>query len=173
MFLSSKNENGKEISLIHGNFIVIEEMGILLTGPPNCGKSTLTLALIDRGHRFVCDDVVEVVKVDQALIGKTNHTLKHQLAIRGAGIFDIAKLFGSKAIMREHRLDLMVALKLNTDTPIPTQLNPDISTKTINNTLIPEIQLIFENINLLTSILELIVKNFKLSLVGKSNKFVI
>ncbi len=45
---------------IHASCAARDEAGVLLLGPPGCGKSDLLLRLIDRGFALVADDRVEL-----------------------------------------------------------------------------------------------------------------
>ena len=48
---------------LHGVFLDILEMGVLLTGDSGLGKSELGLELISRGHGLVADDAVDFVRL--------------------------------------------------------------------------------------------------------------
>lgn len=45
--------------IIHGVFMEVMGIGVLLTGPSGIGKSELALELISRGHRLIADDAPE------------------------------------------------------------------------------------------------------------------
>jgi HPr kinase/phosphorylase len=47
-------------TLLHGVFLEVSGLGVLITGAPSAGKSELALELITRGHRLVADDALEV-----------------------------------------------------------------------------------------------------------------
>jgi serine kinase of HPr protein (carbohydrate metabolism regulator) len=46
--------------IVQGTAIAIDGRGILLTGPPGCGKSDLALRLVGRGAQLIGDDLVRV-----------------------------------------------------------------------------------------------------------------
>jgi Serine kinase of the HPr protein, regulates carbohydrate metabolism len=48
---------------LHGVFLDILGMGVLLTGDSGLGKSELGLELISRGHGLVADDAVDFVRL--------------------------------------------------------------------------------------------------------------
>lgn len=45
---------------IHGSAIAINDLGIIITGDRGAGKSTLTTAFLDKGYKFLCDDVASL-----------------------------------------------------------------------------------------------------------------
>ena len=80
-------------------------IGMLIQGPSGVGKSESALALIERGHRLVADDVVEISCVSgNVLLGKGNSPVtSHHMEIRGLGIINITHLFGVGAVRDEKR----------------------------------------------------------------------
>ena len=44
----------------HGNFVSIYNIGVLITGKSGIGKSESVLGLVERGHKFICDDIVKI-----------------------------------------------------------------------------------------------------------------
>ena len=97
--------------ILHGVFMEVFSLGLLLTGDPSVGKSELALELVARGHRLVADDVVIVSRRPPALlVGSSNELLGHRMEIRGLGIIDIEKLFGIRAIRLQKRVEVEVCL---------------------------------------------------------------
>lgn len=79
----------------HGNLVEVFGVGILILGDSGIGKSELTMELVAKGHLFVADDIVFVIrKFGHKLLGYGNQSVKKWIEIRGAGIFDITHLFG-------------------------------------------------------------------------------
>ena len=66
--------------------VAIGGRGVLIEGPPGSGKSSLALALIDRGARLVCDDGVLLELRDDRLWALPPPTIKRLLEIRNVGI---------------------------------------------------------------------------------------
>lgn len=96
---------------VHGVFVVVHGVGILLTGASGIGKSECALFLVERGHRLVADDQVELTRLpNSTVVGAPMPLLKHHLEIRGLGILNIRDLFGATAVRDEARVDLVVEL---------------------------------------------------------------
>ncbi|MEJ5287420.1 MAG: HPr kinase/phosphorylase [Candidatus Kapaibacterium sp.] len=84
-----------EKASIHGNLVEVFGVGILILGDSGIGKSELTLELLGRGHRFIADDIVILMrKYGYKILGYGNQSTKNWIEIRGAGIFDVTQLFG-------------------------------------------------------------------------------
>lgn len=98
---------------IHGVFVEVYGIGVLITGASGVGKSESALALIERGHRLVADDVVEIRCVGgNFLWGKgASAVTSHHMEIRGLGIINITHLFGVGAIRDEKRVEIVVELE--------------------------------------------------------------
>lgn len=96
---------------LHGVFMDILGVGVLITGESGLGKSELGLELISRGHGLVADDVVDIVQISQdALEGKCPELLRNLLEVRGIGLLDIRAIFGETAVRRRMRLRMIVHL---------------------------------------------------------------
>jgi len=96
---------------VHGVFLDVFGVGVLVIGKSGIGKSECALDLIMRGHRLVADDVVEIKKKPPAtLYGASAALLGHHLEIRGLGILDIRELFGVASIREQKMIDIVVEL---------------------------------------------------------------
>ena len=96
---------------VHGVFMDILGMGVLITGESGLGKSELGLELITRGHGLVADDAVDLYRINQTTIeGKCPELLQNLLEVRGIGLLDIKAIFGETAVRRKMRLALIVHL---------------------------------------------------------------
>ena len=98
---------------VHGVFIEVYGIGVLITGESGIGKSEIALELIKRGHRLVADDRVDIKEIERGfLIGSCESTLiKHLLEIRGLGIINVMTLFGTGAVRSDKRLQLNIHLE--------------------------------------------------------------
>src|SRR5579864_7207522 len=96
---------------LHGVFLDILGMGVLLTGDSGLGKSELGLELISRGHGLVADDAVDFVRLGPDFVeGRCPPLLQNLLEVRGLGLLDIKTIFGETAVRRKMRLKLIVHL---------------------------------------------------------------
>lgn len=96
----------------HGVLLEVFGMGVLIRGPSGVGKSEAALALVERGHRLVADDVVELRLVGNALHGRgPRDASRHHMEIRGLGILNISYLFGVGAVLESKNVQLVVRLE--------------------------------------------------------------
>jgi HPr kinase/phosphorylase len=84
---------------MHGVFMDVLGVGVLITGESGLGKSELGLELISRNHGLVADDAVEFSRIAPNMIEG-----------RGLGLLDIKTIFGETAVRRKMRLKLIVHL---------------------------------------------------------------
>ena len=97
--------------VVHGVFMEVMGIGVLLTGESAVGKSELALELITRGHRLIADDAPAFRRrAPETLVGHCPETLKNFLEVRGLGIMNVRELFGSSAIRSEMKLHLITQL---------------------------------------------------------------
>jgi HPr kinase/phosphorylase len=98
---------------IHGVLVEVYGVGILILGDSGVGKSENALELIERGHRLVADDVVEIRCVNgNILIGAgANKIIGHHMEIRGLGIINVTHLWGVGAIRDRKQIQLVVELE--------------------------------------------------------------
>jgi HPr kinase/phosphorylase len=97
---------------MHGVFMDVLGMGVLISGESSVGKSELGLELISRGHGLVADDVVDFSRVAPDTIeGRCPHLLANLLEVRGLGLLDIKAIFGETAVRRKMKLRLIVELR--------------------------------------------------------------
>ena len=96
---------------MHGVFMDILGLGVMITGESGLGKSELGLELISRGNGLVADDAVELDRINQTTIeGRCPELLQNLLEVRGIGLLDIRAIFGETAVRRKMRLKLIVHL---------------------------------------------------------------
>ena len=99
--------------VVHATLVEVYGIGLLIKGTSGIGKSETALALIERGHRLIADDAVELSCVNGNLIlGKgVNGIAGHHMEIRGLGIINISHLFGVGAIRDSKQVQLVVELE--------------------------------------------------------------
>ncbi|MFM7002598.1 MAG: HPr kinase/phosphorylase [Betaproteobacteria bacterium] len=96
---------------MHGVFMDILGLGVLITGESGLGKSELGLELISRGNGLVADDAVDLFRINQTTIeARCPELLQNLLEVRGIGLLDIRGIFGETAVRRKMRLKLIVHL---------------------------------------------------------------
>ncbi|MEM7182953.1 MAG: HPr(Ser) kinase/phosphatase [Spirochaetota bacterium] len=96
----------------HGVLIEVFGVGTLLSGKSGIGKSETALELIERGHRLVADDMVEIRRhSEDLLMGTCSDIIRHHMEIRGLGIINIKDIFGAGSV-REHKvLELIIHIE--------------------------------------------------------------
>jgi HPr kinase/phosphorylase len=96
---------------MHGVFMDILGLGVMITGESGLGKSELGLELISRGNGLVADDAVDIYRINQTTLeGRCPDLLQNLLEVRGIGLLDIRAIFGETAVRRKMRLKLIVHL---------------------------------------------------------------
>ncbi len=105
---------------LHGVFMEIYSIGVLITGEPGSGKSELALELVTRGHRLVADDAPEFTQIaPDVLDGTCPELLQDLLEVRGLGVLNIRDMFGDTAVKRNKYLRLVVHLTRPMSEPAP------------------------------------------------------
>jgi HPr kinase/phosphorylase len=96
---------------LHAVLMDVFGLGVLIQGESGIGKSECALDLIDRGHRLVADDVVEIRRVSDELQGSCPPLTRHHMELRGLGVINIKDLYGVSCIRLEKRLELVMNLE--------------------------------------------------------------
>jgi HPr kinase/phosphorylase len=100
------------ITTLHGVFLDVLEIGVLITGDSSIGKSELALELISRGHGLVADDAVELQQIGpETISGRCPPMLRDFLEVRGLGVLNIRSIFGETAVRPRKTLRLIVTLQ--------------------------------------------------------------
>ncbi|MGH2567158.1 MAG: HPr(Ser) kinase/phosphatase, partial [Bacteroidota bacterium] len=99
-------------TVVHGSFIDVYGIGVLLIGRSGIGKSEIALDLIERGQRLVADDVVMITRKGEGiLMGAGTDVVKHFMEIRGLGLIDVRAIFGIRAIRFQKRVEIVIELE--------------------------------------------------------------
>ncbi|HET8899812.1 MAG TPA: HPr(Ser) kinase/phosphatase [Rhodanobacteraceae bacterium] len=97
---------------LHGVFLEIYSIGVLITGAAGTGKSELALELITRGHRLVADDAPEFTQIAPDVIdGRCPDILQDLLEVRGLGVLNARHMFGHTAVKMSKYLRLIIHLE--------------------------------------------------------------
>ncbi|MDA3850544.1 MAG: HPr(Ser) kinase/phosphatase [Spirochaetaceae bacterium] len=98
---------------LHGVFIEVHGMGVLIRGESGVGKSEIALELVARGHRLVADDAVLIKRLNgNMLLGfGTNKLMGSHMEIRGMGIVNIAQVYGVSSVKERKQLEIIVELE--------------------------------------------------------------
>lgn len=97
---------------VHATTVDIMGVGVMLEGPPGIGKSETALALIERGHSLVADDITVLHRAGPGDIEATSVEItRYHMEIRGLGIIHVPSLFGVASMRTQVRLDLIARLE--------------------------------------------------------------
>lgn len=108
--------------VLHGVFMEIFTLGVLITGDPGAGKSELALELLTRGHRLIADDSPEFSQMTPEIIeGSCPELLRDCLEVRGLGVLNVRRMFGDAAVKSSKFLRLILHLH----TPVDGDLVPE------------------------------------------------
>jgi HPr kinase/phosphorylase len=96
---------------LHGTFLEVYSIGVLITGEAGAGKSELALELVTRGHRLIADDAPEFTQIaPDVLDGTCPEMLRDLIEVRGLGILNVREMFGHTAVKRNKYLRLIIHL---------------------------------------------------------------
>ncbi|MCR4790538.1 MAG: HPr(Ser) kinase/phosphatase [Treponemataceae bacterium] len=98
---------------MHGVLVEVYGLGVIILGESGVGKSETALELIERGHRLVADDIIELKCLNgTSLLGKgSNITVAHHMEVRGLGIINIVQLYGVGSVRDQKEVQLIVRLE--------------------------------------------------------------
>jgi HPr kinase/phosphorylase len=128
--------------IIHGVLVEVFGIGVLIIGDSGVGKSEAALELIERGHRLVADDAVEIRCIaGNILQGAGSHkALGHHMEIRGLGIINITHIFGVGAIRDSKQVQLVVELELWDQNKVYDRIGAEDRTREILGVHVPHLQ---------------------------------
>ncbi|MBQ8551111.1 MAG: HPr(Ser) kinase/phosphatase [Clostridia bacterium] len=96
----------------HGVLVEVFGEGILLLGESGVGKSETAIELVNRGHRLIADDAVEIRRVSsKSLVGTSPENIRHFIELRGIGIINASRIFGVGAVKPTEKIDLVINIE--------------------------------------------------------------
>ncbi len=95
---------------LHGVLIDVFGVGVLLFGHSGVGKSECALDLVLRGQKLVADDIVDIARRGDVLVGSGYELIKHHMEIRGLGIINVKDMFGIAAVRDSKKIELCIEL---------------------------------------------------------------
>jgi HPr kinase/phosphorylase len=129
-------------TVMHGVFLEVSGLGVLITGAPSVGKSELALELVSRGHRLVADDAIEVYAVAPDILeGRCPPLLRDFMEVRGLGVINIRQLFGETAVKARKNLKLIIHLMPAEHWHGIDRLNMDAQSRVIFGIAVPEVRI--------------------------------
>lgn len=167
-----------EITVLHGVFMDVMGIGVLITGPSGIGKSEVALELIARGHsRLIADDAPKFSRIAPDIVsGSCPEILRDFLEVRGLGIINVRKLYGDNCIKNEKYLRLIIRLEPMEQKQLMTldRLEGSYRTQKVLDVEIPEITLPVAPGRNLAVLLECAVRNHVLRMEGynSSSEFI-
>ena len=153
---------------IHGVFMEIISLGVLLTGESGLGKSELALELVTRGHRLIADDAPEFMRIaPDIIVGSCPPILRDFLEVRGLGVLNIREMYGDSSIKFSKYLRLIIHLTaIHSVSKSEDRLATPQHTKDVLDLEIPVIQLPVAPGRNLSVLAEAAVRNHLLNLKG-------
>lgn len=153
---------------VHGVLVDVFGTGILITGDSGVGKSEAALELVERGHRLIADDLVEISCLNgNTLIGKGHkNTAGHHMEIRGLGVIDIRQLYGIGAVREAAQIQMVAKLEEWNPERVYDSLGDTVLTATILNVRIPLLEIPVKSGRNIPIIIETAAKNERLKSMG-------
>ena len=157
----------EEITM-HAVLVDVAGMGVLLTGVSGIGKSEVALELVHRGHRLVADDSVIIKKKGSLLVGRAPDMIRHMLEIRGVGIINVERMFGSVAVRVGKSVDAVFELVNWEDGKTYERIGSESLTEDILGVSLPKLEIPVKAGRNLCVVIEAAVASLRLKQMGYS-----
>jgi HPr kinase/phosphorylase len=97
--------------VMHGVLVNLYGLGLLITGDAGVGKTTCGLMLLKRGHIWIADDLIEVVRKGRRLQGRGYGSAGDVVALRDKGIVECRSYQGIPRVKPDSSLHLWCELR--------------------------------------------------------------
>jgi len=77
---------GEDALVVQASAVAVDGRALLIEGPPGSGKSSLALALIDRGAALIGDDAVRLARHGSTLLAGPPPNIAGLIELRGIGL---------------------------------------------------------------------------------------
>ncbi len=98
-------------TMVHGSLVSIFGLGVLILGDSGVGKSEVTIELVKKGHIFIGDDAIKIIRVGSRLLGESEPITQDFIEVRGLGILNFSRVFGTEKIIESTDISIVVMLK--------------------------------------------------------------
>lgn len=154
-------------TILHGVFLEVLGLGVLISGDPSVGKSELALELVTRGHRLVADDALEVYAVSpDTLEGRCPPLLQDFMEVRGLGVLNMRRLFGETSVKLKKNVKLIIHLTPAEKWHTVDRLDMKAESREILGVAVPEVRIPVAVGRNLAVLVEVAVRNHILRLRG-------
>lgn len=134
--------------------------GVLFQGASGVGKSEVAIELIERGHRLIADDAVEIRETNYGTLeANAPELIRHYMELRGIGVIDVCSLFGMGAVKENQQIDLVIQLEPWDDNAVYDRLGLESAQTEILGRMVPCITIPVKPGRNLASIVEVAAMN--------------
>ncbi len=98
-------------TMVHGSLVSIFGLGVLILGDSGVGKSEVTIELVKKGHIFIGDDAIKIIRAGSRLLGESEPITQDFIEVRGLGILNFSRVFGTEKIVESTDISIVVILK--------------------------------------------------------------
>lgn len=109
--VSYLDEKLAKIDSLHGVLLSIYGKGVFIRGESGMGKSEVALDLVRRGHQLISDDLVDCYLIHNEIVGYPPKLLEGFIELRGIGIVNIRKLYGTSSTLPKKKINFVIELQ--------------------------------------------------------------
>lgn len=113
----------EQVVTLHGSLVSVNGVGVIITGESGSGKTSCAIRLARKGHFWIADDMIEIMKKKEGvLVGRSHEMVKNYLEIKDIGIIHAGTLLDQASICEETVVNIVVKIE-NSDYDCDTQRN--------------------------------------------------